>query len=60
MIDALGNGVHLDLPPGQQADCLRVPDWLAALPEKPAQVVADKADDTKPCWPLLPPTRPSK
>jgi len=38
--------VHLDLPPGEQADCLLVPDLLAALPEKPGKVVADKAYDT--------------
>ena len=46
VIDALGNCVHLDLTPGEQADCLLVPDLLAALPEKPGKVVADKAYDT--------------
>ena len=46
MIDALGNCVHLDLTPGEQADCLLVPDLLAALPKKPGKVVADKAYDT--------------
>ena len=46
MIDALGNGVPFDLTPGEAADCLLVPDLLAALPEKPGHVVADKAYDT--------------
>jgi transposase len=46
VIDALGNGVHFDLTPGEQADCLLVPDLLAALPEKPGKVGADKAYDT--------------
>ncbi len=46
VVDALGNCVHLDLTPGEQADCLLVPDLLAALPEKPGNVVADKAYDT--------------
>jgi transposase len=46
VVDALGNGVHLDLTPGQQADCLLVPDLLAALPQEPGKVVADKAYDT--------------
>ena len=42
----MGNCVHLDLTPGQQADCLLVPDLLAALPQQPGKVVADKAYDT--------------
>lgn len=45
MLDARGNGVPLDLRPGEQAAGLRVPAWLAALPEKPGPVVADKAYD---------------
>lgn len=34
------------MTPGEQADCLLVPDSRAALPEKPGKVVADKAYDT--------------
>lgn len=46
MVDALGNCVILKLTPGQQADCTALPDLLAALPEQPGAVVADKAYDT--------------
>lgn len=46
VVDALGNCVHLDLTPGQQADCSLLPDLLAALPQVPAAVVADKGYDT--------------
>ena len=43
VLDALGNCAHLDLTPGEQADCLHVPDLLASLAEKPGKVVAGKA-----------------
>ncbi len=46
MVDALGNGLHLVLTPGQQADSLQLPALLQALPEAPGAVVADKAYDT--------------
>jgi len=46
VVDALGNCVHLDLTPGQQADCALLPDLLAALPQLPGAVVADKGYDT--------------
>lgn len=46
MVDALGNCLRFKLTPGQQADCTVLPDLLAALPEPPGAVVADKAYDT--------------
>ena len=42
----MGNDLHLDLTPGQTADCGRLPDPLAALPQVLGAVVADKAYDT--------------
>lgn len=42
----MGNCLHLDLTPGQTADCGLLPDLLAALPQAPGAVVADKAYDT--------------
>jgi transposase len=42
----LGNCLHLDLTPGQTADCGLRPDLLAALRQAPGAVVADKAYDT--------------
>lgn len=38
--------MHLDLTPGERADALLLPDLLAALPQVPGAVVADKAHDT--------------
>ena len=38
--------MYLDLTPGKPADCLLVPNWLAALLPKSGAVVADKAQDT--------------
>ena len=46
MVDALGNGLHLILTPGQWADCPQLPALLAALRQPPGAVVADKAYDT--------------
>nr|WP_218134813.1 IS5 family transposase [Hymenobacter lapidiphilus] len=46
VVDALGNCLLLKLTPGEQADCTVLPELLAALPEKPGAVVADKAYDT--------------
>ena len=46
MVDALGNCLHLVLTGGQQADCPQLPALLAALPQAPKAVVADKAYDT--------------
>lgn len=46
MVDALGNCLHLVLTPGQAADSPQLPVLLAALPEQPGAVVADKAYDT--------------
>lgn len=46
MVDALGNCLHLVLTPGEAADSPRLPGLLAALPEQPGAVVADKAYDT--------------
>ena len=48
MVDALGNCLHLVLTPGQAADSPQLPVLLAALPESPGAVVADKAYDTNP------------
>jgi transposase len=45
-VDALGNCLHLVLTPGQAADSPQLPVLLAALPEQPGAVVADKAYDT--------------
>lgn len=46
MVDALGNCLHLALTPGEAADSPQLPTLLAALPEQPGAVVADKAYDT--------------
>lgn len=46
MVDAFGNGRHLVLTPGQQADSPHLPDLLEALPHPPGAVVAAKAYDT--------------
>lgn len=46
MVDALGNCLHLVLTPGEAADSPQLPGLLAALPEQPGAVVADKAYDT--------------
>jgi transposase len=48
VVDALGNCLHLVLTPGQAADSPQLPVLLAALPESPGAVVADKAYDTNP------------
>ena len=46
VVDALGNCLHLVLTPSQAADIPQLPGLLAALPEHPGAVVADKAYDT--------------
>jgi transposase len=46
VVDALGNCLRIQLTPGQQADCAVLPDLLAAVPQTPGAVVADKACDT--------------
>ena len=46
VVDALGNGLHVVLPPGEAADSPQLPVLLAALFEQPGAVVADKAYDT--------------
>lgn len=46
LVDALGNGLHLVLTPGEAADSAQLPGLLAALPQAPGAVVADKAYDT--------------
>ena len=48
VVDALGNCLHLVLTPGEQAESPQLPGLLAALPEKPGAVVADRAYDTNP------------
>ncbi len=45
VVDALGNPVHLLLGAGQQADCRRALELLAAVPDA-GSVLADKAYDT--------------
>ncbi|MBO0360809.1 IS5 family transposase [Hymenobacter sp. BT186] len=47
VVDALGNCLHLVLTPGEAADSPQLPALLAALPEPPGAVVADKAYDTE-------------
>jgi len=46
VVDALGNCLRLVLTPGQQADCCQLPELLAALPQTPGAVIADRAYDT--------------
>jgi len=46
VIDTLGNCVHPDLMPSAQANCLLVPDLLAALPQKPGNMVVGETHDT--------------
>lgn len=46
MVDALGNCLHLALTRGEAADSPQLPGLLAASPEQPGAVVADKAYDT--------------
>ena len=46
VVDALGNCLHLVLTPGEAADSPQLPVLLAALPEPPGAVVADKAYDS--------------
>ena len=38
--------MRLVLTPGQQADCCQLPALLAALPQAPGAVIADRAYDT--------------
>ena len=46
MVDALGNPLRLLLGPGQQADCQRATELLAATPTT-ANVLGDKGYDTE-------------
>jgi transposase len=46
VVDALGNCLQLVLTPGEAADSPQLPILLAALPDQPGAVVADKAYDT--------------
>ena len=46
VVDALGTCLHLILTPGEAANSPQLPGLLAALPERPGAVLADKAYDT--------------
>lgn len=47
MVDALGNCLRLVLTPEKQADGCQLPEVLAALPQTPGAVLADRAYDPK-------------
>jgi transposase len=47
VVDALGNCLRLVLTPEKQADGCQLPEVLAALPQTPGAVLADRAYDPK-------------